>query len=354
MTFTGLSEAPAPSLLRGFSAPVRLELDLGDAELLRLFSADSDSFNRWQAFQTVATRALVRAGAGGDLSELDDKAGELAQALKAFLAAPATADPAFAAQVLRLPGPADIAREIGRNVDPDAVFAAHRKLSRGIGIALAQPLAELHSSLREAGPYSPAAGPAGRRALRNEALGLLALATPEDASKLAQAQFAEADNLTDRLAALAAMTLIPGEAREALIARFSELYAGEPLVLDKWLMAQALIPEAGTLDRVKALMASPTFSLGNPNRVRALIGGLAANLTQFNRADGAGYGFIAGIVIELDRSNPQVASRLLSSFKTWRMLEDGRREKARSALAMVAATPGLSRDVADIAARSLA
>ena len=171
---------------------------------------------------------------------------------------------------------------------------------------------------------------------------------------MAQAQFAEADNLTDRLAALAAMTLIPGEAREALIARFSELYAGEPLVLDKWLMAQALIPEAGTLDRVKALMASPTFSLGNPNRVRALIGGLAANLTQFNRADGAGYGFIAGIVIELDRSNPQVASRLLSSFKTWRMLEDGRREKARSALAMVAATPGLSRDVGDIAARSLA
>ena len=354
VTFTELSEAPAPSLLRGFSAPVRLELDLGDAELLRLFSADSDSFNRWQAFQTVATRALVRAGAGGDLSELDDKAGELARALKGFPAGPATADPAFAAQVLRLPGPADIAREIGRNVDPDAVFAAHRKLSRGIGIALAQPLTELHSSLREAGPYSPAAGPAGRRALRNEALGLLALATPEEASKLAQAQFAEADNLTDRLAALAAMTLIPGEAREALIARFSELYAGEPLVLDKWLMAQALIPEAGTLDRVKALMASPTFSLGNPNRVRALIGGLAANLTQFNRADGAGYGFIAGIVIELDRSNPQVASRLLSSFKTWRMLEDGRREKARSALAMVAATPGLSRDVADIAARSLA
>ncbi|WP_332681417.1 aminopeptidase N [Bosea sp. (in: a-proteobacteria)] len=354
VTFTGLSEAPAPSLLRGFSAPVRLELDLGDAELLRLFTADSDSFNRWQALQTVATRALVRAGASGDLGGLDAKAGELAQALEGFLAGPATADPAFAAQALRLPGPADIAREIGKDVDPDAVFAAHRKLAREIGAALAGPLAALHAGLREAGPYSPAAGPAGRRALRNEALGLLALGAPAEASRLTQAQFADADNLTDRLAALAAMTLIPGEAREELIARFASLYAGEPLVLDKWLMAQALIPEDGTLDRVRGLMGHPAFSPGNPNRVRALIGGFAANLTQFNRADGAGYGFIAGIVIELDRANPQVASRLLGSFKSWRMLEDGRRELAKSALAMVAATPGLSRDVADIAARSLA
>ena len=354
LTFTGLSEAPTPSLLRGFSAPVRLELDLGDAELLRLFTADSDSFNRWQAFQTVATRALVRAGKSGNLSELADKARELAAALADFLAGPAMADPAFAAQVLRLPSAADIAREIGKDVDPDAVFAAHRALSRAIGAALAEPLSALQAQLRQHGPYSPAAGPAGQRALRNEALGLLALALPVEASALAQARYAEADNLTDRLAALAAMTLIPGEAREALIGRFAELYADEPLVLDKWLMAQALIPEAGTLDRVKALMASPAFSLGNPNRVRALIGGFSANLTQFNRADGAGYGFIAGIVTELDRANPQVASRLLGAFKTWRMLEPGRRDLARSALRMVAATPGLSRDVSDIAARSLA
>jgi aminopeptidase N len=125
-------------------------------------------------------------------------------------------------------------------------------------------------------------------------------------------------------------------------------------VLDKWLMAQALIPEDGTLARVKALMRHPGFSFGNPNRVRALIGGFAANLTQFNRADGEGYGFVADIVVALDRTNPQVASRLLGSFKTWRMLESGRRKRAESALRMVAATPNLSRDVADIAARSLA
>lgn len=353
LTFTDLPEAPTPSLLRGFSAPVRLELDLGDNELLRLFTADSDSFNRWQALQTVATRALMRAGKG-DGSTLDATATALAEAFSDFLAGPALVDPAFAAQVLRLPAPADIAREIGRNVDPDVVHGAHRRLSAAIGGALAGQLTDLRDSLTERGPYSPAAAPAGRRALRNEALGLIALGAPTEGARLALAQFGEADNLTDRLAALAAMTLIPGAEREDLIARFGELYAREPLVLDKWLMAQALIAEVGTLPRVKALMNHPAFSLGNPNRVRGLIGGFAANLTQFNRADGEGYGFVADIVIALDRTNPQVASRLLGSFKSWRMLEAGRRAKAEAALRMVGATPNLSRDVADIAARSLA
>lgn len=354
VTFNDVAEAPTPSLLRGFSAPVRLELDLGDAELLRLFTADSDSFNRWQAFQTVATRALVHAGANKDGGGLRDKARELARPLEGFLAGPATTDPAFAAQVLRLPGPADIAREIGKEVDPDAVHAAHRALSCAIGAALAPSLAALHAGLRDAGRYSPAAAAAGRRALRNEALGLIALGDPAAGARLAREQFAQADNLTDRLAALAAMTLIPGDDREELIGRFGELYAQEPLVLDKWLMAQALIPEQGALARVRELMRHPAFSLGNPNRVRALIGGFAANLTQFNRADGAGYSFVADIVIALDRTNPQVASRLLGSFKTWRMLEGGRRKLAEAALRMVAATPNLSRDVGDIAARSLA
>jgi len=119
-------------------------------------------------------------------------------------------------------------------------------------------------------------------------------------------------------------------------------------------MAQALIAEPGTLERVKQLMQHPAFSLGNPNRVRALIGGFAANLTQFNRADGAGYEFVADIVVALDKTNPQVASRLLGSFKSWRMLEPGRKRLAQEALGTVARLPNLSRDVADIAERALA
>jgi aminopeptidase N len=355
LTFTDVAEPPIPSLLRGFSAPARLELDLPDADLLRQFSADSDSFNRWQALQSVATRALVAAGRpNADLAALTGRAGEIATALERFLADRALADPAFAAQALRLPSPADIAREIGQNVDPDAIHTAHRRLACSIGQALIEPLTALRDALATKGRYSPDAASAGRRALRNEALGLIALADPARATALSEAQFESADNLTDRLAALAAMTLVPGEAREGLIARFAQAYAGEPLVLDKWLMAQALIAEPGTLDRVRTLMRHKAFTLGNPNRVRSLIGGYAANLTQFNRADGAGYNFVADMVIALDRTNPQVASRLLGSFKTWRMLEPTRKGLAEAALALVAQTPGLSRDVADIAERALA
>ncbi|TCR64893.1 aminopeptidase N [Bosea sp. BK604] len=355
ITFNDVAEPPIPSLLRGFSAPARLELDLGDADLLRLFSADSDSFNRWQALQSVATRALVETGRGAtDRVALAAKARELAAVLDLFLREQAAADPAFAAQVLRLPAPADIAREIGRDVDPEKIHAAHRCLSAEIGRVLTSRLTSLREALADSGRYSPDAAAAGRRALRNESLGLIAIGDPDPGMRLAQLQFATADNLTDRLAALAAMTLIPGPAREELIAHFAERYANEPLVLDKWLMAQALIAEPGTLDRVKELMRHPAFSLGNPNRVRALIGGFAANLTQFNRADGAGYNFVADIVIALDRTNPQVASRLLGSFRTWRMLEPSRRALAQSALAMVSNTPNLSRDVADIAERALA
>jgi aminopeptidase N len=355
VTFSNVAEMPIPSLLRGFSAPARLELDLGDADLLRLFSADSDSFNRWQALQSVATRALVAAGRpSGDLAALGAKASEIAAALRGFLEKHALADPAFAAQVLRLPSPADIAREIGRDIDPQAVHDAHRQLCAEIGKALHATLTATREALVNGGAYSPDAASAGRRALRNEALGLLAVADPKAGAALAESQFAAADNLTDRLAALAAMTLIPGEARENLITGFAEQYASEPLVLDKWLMAQALIAEPGTLDRVKGLMQHPAFALGNPNRVRALIGGFAANLTQFNRPDGAGYEFVATLVTALDRSNPQVASRLLGSFKSWRMLEPRRKRLAEAALSTVAHTPGLSRDVSDIAERTLA
>ncbi|WNJ88912.1 aminopeptidase N [Bosea sp. 685] len=355
VVFSDVVEAPIPSLLRGFSAPVRLELDLSDADLLRLFSADSDSFNRWQALQSVATRALVAGGRKQiGLVEVQTRSAPIAAALEAFLSGQAVADPAFAAQVLRLPSGGDVAREIGQDVDPDAIHAAHRTLATELGFALTPQLLKLLTKFDASARYSPDAASAGRRALRNEALMLLAVADIQSGPALAEDQFDMANNLTDRLAALSAITLTTGEAREELIERFATLYADEPLVLDKWLMAQALIAEPGTLDRVKRLMQHKAFSLSNPNRVRALIGGFAANLTQFNRADGAGYAFVADMVIALDRTNPQVASRLLGSFKSWRMLEPIRKDLAQASLAMVARMPGLSRDVADIAERALA
>jgi aminopeptidase N len=160
--------------------------------------------------------------------------------------------------------------------------------------------------------------------------------------------------MTDRLAALTTLSLRDVPQRPEVLADFYARYGHDPLIVDKWLALQAAIPEPATLDRVKALTAHAAFSFANPNRVRALIGSFTmANQTQFNRADGSGYGFLVDTVLALDPKNPQVAARLLSALKSWRVLEPSRRALAQAALARVAAAPALSRDVSDIAARAL-
>jgi aminopeptidase N len=160
--------------------------------------------------------------------------------------------------------------------------------------------------------------------------------------------------MTDRIAALTTLSLYPVPERQAALDGFYRRYAGDPLVTDKWLALQAAIPEAATLDRVKALMSHPGFSMTNPNRVRSLIGAFVqTNQTQFNRADGAGYEFLADVALELDPKNPQVAARLGTAYRSWRALEPVRRERAEAALRRIAAAPNLSRDLADIAGRSL-
>jgi aminopeptidase N len=157
------------------------------------------------------------------------------------------------------------------------------------------------------------------------------------------------------MAALDILALHDRPERAHALDDFYARYADDPLIIDKWLALQAAIPEAATLDRVEALTAHPSFSMANPNRVRSLIGSFAqANHTQFNRLDGAGYNFIANVVLELDPKNPQVAARLMGAFRSWRALEAKRRAQAKAALRRVAAAPSLSRDVHDIVARTLA
>lgn len=352
ITFTNVTTAPVPSLFRGFSAPVRVALDLSDGELLALLRHDVDPFNRWQSAQTVALRLLTRLSTGRAASGAAD---ELGAALLAFVTAEGRSDPAFAAQVLSLPGEAEIAQEIGSDVDPDAIHAARKGVKRSVGLQLAGALEDLMRELDTSGPYSPDAASAGRRALRNTALDLIAAGDAERGAALTASQYGAADNMSDRLAALAvAAHLPPGPDREAMFGDFRRRYDAEPLVLDKWFALQAAMPEEATLERLRTLMADPAFSMGNPNRVRSLIGSFALNNpTQFHRPDGAGYDFVARIVAELDDTNPQVAARLLTAFNTWRTMEPGRRAKAEAALAGIAARPSLSPDVADIVQRSL-
>ncbi|MBQ0819152.1 aminopeptidase N [Microvirga sp. HBU67558] len=352
ITFTDVTSRPVPSLFRGFSAPVKLSLDLPNEELLVLLRHDTDAFNRWQAAQTMAMRLLTALAKGIHADDRDIDA--LAGALCSFMARDALDDPAFAALVVTLPSEADVAQEIGQDVDPDAIHRARSHMRHRIGRSCAEPLQRFYDTLSDSGPYSPDAASAGRRSLRNACLDLLAAADPGTGEALAVRQLESASNMTDRLASLSVLTTLPGSVREEAIARFGERYRNEPLVLDKWFTLQAAIPEDGTLERVTGLMQHPAFSISNPNRVRSLIGSFAMlNQVQFNRADGAGYRFLASIVLRVDELNPQLAARLLTAFSTWRMMEGTRRSQAEQALRSIAQKPNLSRDVGDIVSRSL-
>jgi aminopeptidase N len=208
--------------------------------------------------------------------------------------------------------------------------------------------------MAQTGPYSPDAASAGRRALKNVCMDLLA-AGGADGIALAAKHYQAADNMTDRMAALATLSIHDTADRDAALADFYRRHESDALVIDKWFALQATIPDDSTLDRVSALTEHTAFSLTNPNRVRALVGAFAqANQRQFNRADGAGYRFLADMVLRLNASNPQLASRMTTAFRSWSALEPARRARARAELKRIADAPSLSRDVKDIVDRSLA
>jgi aminopeptidase N len=352
--FHGIDQRPVLSLNRGFSAPVKLTATVSSADLQFLAAHDSDAFNRWDALQRLTTTLLVenvsslRAGRKASFDE------SVHAALQAVLAR-AMQDPAFAALMLATPTEAEIAREIGQDLDPDAIFLARLSFRTAIGNRHVEGLFDHYRRLSEAGAYRPDAESVGRRALRNACLDLLAAGGRADTLQMAGRQYREADNMTDRMAALSTLTLHDKSARPAALDDFYKRYAEDPLIIDKWFMLQATIPEPETLDRVKALTAHAAFSFSNPNRVRALIHAFAmGNQREFNRADGAGYNFIADVVLALDTQNPQVAARLLATFKSWRALEPTRRALAEAALRRVGSGASMSRDVSDIVERTLA
>jgi aminopeptidase N len=352
--FEDIAEPPVMSLNRNFSAPVRVVANLTGDDLRFLAAHDSDPFNRWQALQSLATRLLVdnvAAIRSGGATRRDDG---LLEALTAILDDPSL-EPAFVSLALTLPSEADIAREIARNVDPDAIFVARSALRDAAGQHLAAALRDRYQALTDTSPYRPDAAGAGRRALRNTCLDLMVAARAPGAIALAAQQYRDADNMTDRMAALTALSLCDVPERAAAIEDLYDRYQDNALVVDKWLSLQASIPEPATVTRVMALTSHPAFSMRNPNRVRALFGSFAmSNQTQLNRPDGAGYDLLTDTVLALDPKNPQVAARLLTALKSWRVLESGRRAQAEKALRKVAAQPSLSRDVGDIVSRALA
>ena len=350
ITLTGIGRQPVLSVLRGFSAPVRLETDLTQEDHLFLLGHDSDPFNRWQSAQTVATAGLVAATEAIRAGRTSTPDAHLIKAL-GTTASDERLDHAFRALVLTLPGETDIAREIGSEVDPDAVHRARDDMRKAIADGCRTIFADLLDALTDDRPFTPDAAAAGRRALANVALDYVALAGDLDR---VVAHFAKADNMTDRMAALSILVSNDAPGADAALADFYQRFEGDSLVIDKWFMVQALAPVQDALDRIRTLTRHPAFTLANPNRFRALLASFAVgNQSQFNRADGEGYRFVADWGLQMDARNPQVASRLLSAFRSWRALEPGRRGHAELALRSVAAHKNLSTDVADIVTRCL-
>ena len=353
-TFLGLEEEPLPSLLRGFSAPVKLHAGYTDDELARLAADDVDPYVRWDSGQRLAGNVLlglVRAhAAGGPLAGLDDR---LVAAFDRTLAR-AQEDPAFAARVLALPGSSFLGQQLPV-IDVEGIHAALEHAHAELGRRLRGRWLAVHAAHGHAGPYSIDTAAIARRSLKNTALAYLAYARDAEGRELVRRQHAAADNMTDGLSSLRLMaeTGIPG-ADEALAA-FYDRWRDEPLVVNKWFALQATIEDGAAVERVARLLEHPAFAWGNPNRVRAVLASFAAmNPLGFHRRDGAGYRLLADRAVELDRRNPQVAARLLGAFGRWRRYDAGRRVLMRAELERVVATEGLSRDSYEIASKSLA
>lgn len=352
--FSGVDERPAVSLNRGFSAPITLSVEQKADDQFFLAGHDSDAFARWQAFNTLLTDALIAAFRqilGGAKPAFTARLTGLA----GKIAGDETLEPAYRALALALPGEADIARDIGKNIDPDAIFAAREALALAIARANQDAFTNLYGRLADDGPFSPDAASAGRRALRNILLDYLSL-LPGGAS-LAARHFEAATNMTDRAAALTVLAHRHDGSSEAVkaLADFETRYGIDPLVMDKWFQIQASVPGPKTVETVRALTGHAAFSMANPNRVRSLIGTFSsANQTSFHRADGEGYRFFAQTVLEVEKRNPQVAARLATALRSWRSLEPGRQAKAREALLAIANGENLSADLRDIVERTLA
>ncbi|MDY0012780.1 MAG: aminopeptidase N [Rhodocyclaceae bacterium] len=356
-TFTDLPAEPVPSLLRGFSAPVILELDEADSRLAFRMAHDADPFNRWDAGQRYLERvilALAREAAAGRPLQVP---GALVDACRKLLADDAL-EPAFRAQALALPGEAYLLERM-ESADPQPLRAALIHLHRALGQALQADWLATVQAMEVPGPYRYHPADAGRRALANLCLKYLAAAGVEQGLDLAKARFEAARNMTERFGALAALVGSSDPAREQALAMFHTDFEDDPLVLDKWFALQAgawrwdeVAPP--TLDRVAALVDHPAFSLANPNKVYALLGTFfRANPAEFHRPDGAGYAFWADQVIQLAAGNPQVAARMARALENWRRYTPALQAAIRPELERVAATPALCRDVAEILHKAL-
>ena len=352
--FTGITTRPVPSLLRNFSAPVTLDITYSDDELAFLMANDSDPFNRWEAGQRLATRKLIamagQCAADGKGQAAADTA--LMHALEATLR-DGRLDAAFLEQALSLPSEGLVAEQMAV-IDPQAIHRARRHLRVAVAESLGDAWMRSYLTHASPGPFSPDAVSAGKRGMKNLALSYLAELDTPAIHSLLQKQLDQADNMTDRLAALEALINSSAPSKAAALAQFYRDFEDDPLVIDKWFTLQAMA-RSTDVAAVRKLMQHPAFTLTNPNRARSLIFSFCnGNPAHFHAADGSGVAFWAEQVIALNAINPQVAARLSRSLDRWRKFTPALQVNMKAALERVAATPKLSRDVQEVVMKALA
>ncbi|MFN9475995.1 aminopeptidase N [Acidovorax sp.] len=359
LVFTGLDAAPVPSLLRDFSAPVVLDIDYSDEQLLTLLANDPDAFNRWEAGQRLALRTSIHAITGSGPSSGDILPAAVVDALRGVLRNPVL-DAAFKELVLTLPSETYIAEQLDV-VDPQRIHAVREAMREQLALALKADWEWAWDQNQDTGGYSPDPVSSGRRSLSGMALHMLCIAAQRTGDEVwpgkAYQRFKVASNMTDRFNALTALVASGSVHAAPALARFHALFKDEPLVIDKWFALQAGAPDKGgnVLPAVRQLMQHPDFSLKNPNRARSVIFSYcSANPGAFHRTDAAGYVFWSDRVIELDAINPQVAARLARALDRWKKLAEPWRTAAREAIARVATRPDLSNDVREVVTRALA
>jgi len=350
-TFVGVEEPPLLSLGRHFSAPVHFKVPVDRNSLAALMGRDTDSFNRWEAGQALATdilKQMTDAAKSGATPKTDMT---YIEAVGLALAR-ADEDHAFAAQMLVPPLENEMALAI-TPPDPEAIHSARTALIRAVALAHGAKFEALYAKLGGAHAFDPDAKSAGRRALRNACLRYLTAADDVKAAELADTHYRTATNMTDMIAGLAALTRMDSARRAAAFAHFHDRFRNDPLVLDKWLGLQAGSCRPGTVDEVRALMKDPAFDIRNPNRVRSLVGAFSANHLRFHGADGSGYRLVSEVIAQLDKINPQVAARMAGAFEAWRRYDQSRQSLMRNELTKLSKLDGLSSNLFEVVTKML-
>ena len=359
LTFVNVETPPVPSILRGFSAPVVLDFDYSNAQLLTLLGSDSDPFNRWEAGQRLMLRdAIIFISNNADVTRATPLNDACVEGLRRLLRDPLL-DAAFKELVLTLPSETYMAEQLD-TVDPQRIHAVREAMREQLAHALAADWQWAFDMHQDNGAYVPDPVSSGRRALAGMALSYLCIASRQTGDPVwpgrAYQRFKDAGNMTDRLSSLSALVNSGHPLAGVALDRFHALFKDDALVLDKWFALQAGASDrnGNVLPAVRGLMTHPDFNLRNPNRARSVIFSYcSANPGAFHRADAAGYVFWGDRVIELDGINPQVAARLARALDRWSRLVEPYRSAAREAIARVAARPDLSNDVREVVTRAL-